>query len=149
MMRLIAILFLIVVIVSACQTRKANEVFTTEAGAINGFDPVSYFKEKEPMKGRKEFAYEWKGATWYFFSQENLNAFKNSPESYSPQYGGYCAYGTADGHKAPTQPDAWTVVNNKLYLNYNADVMAEWRKDSVNFIMKADENWDEVMKQAD
>jgi YHS domain-containing protein len=133
----------------SCNSKKANEVFITEAGAINGYDPVAYFKSNQPVKGNKEFNYEWNGATWYFSTMENLNEFKNSPEIYMPQYGGYCAYGTADGHKAPTQPDAWTVVNNKLYLNYDKDVMTQWRKDTESFIIKADENWDEVRIQPD
>lgn len=149
-MRYIAFLFLIIaIVIISCGTRKANEVFITERGAINGYDPVAYFKESQPVTGSEEFKYEWKGATWYFSNQENLNDFKSSPESYAPQYGGYCAYGTADGHKATTQPDAWTVVNDKLYLNYNKDVMNEWRKDKENFIIQADQNWDEVKKQAD
>jgi YHS domain-containing protein len=149
-MKYIAFVFLIVTVgIASCNSKKDNEVFITEAGAINGYDPVAYFEANQPVKGNKEFKYEWKNATWYFSSEANLNTFKNFPENYAPQYGGYCAYGTADGHKAPTQPDAWTVVNNKLYLNYNKDVMTEWRMNTKDFIIKADENWDEVKKQAD
>jgi YHS domain-containing protein len=93
------------------------------------------------VKGADSLAYLWEGATWLFSDMENMNAFKASPEKYAPQYGGYCAYGTADGHKAPTQIDTWTVINDKLYFNYNSKVKEMWTKDQKNFIIKADANW--------
>jgi hypothetical protein len=73
-----------------------------------------------------------------------LEAFKANPEKYAPQYGGFCAYGTSEGHKAPTQPDAWTIVNDKLYFNYNKDVKVLWNKNQSERIKKADENWIEI-----
>jgi hypothetical protein len=73
--------------------------------------------------------------------------FKSDPKKYAPQYGGYCAYGMAEGHKAATQPDAWTIVNGKLYLNYSKEVKGLWMKDQQNLIDQADKNWDEVKKQ--
>jgi len=120
---------------------QQGEVFSTTAGAISGYDAVAYFKENKPVKGKKEFAYTWRDAAWYFSSKENRDAFIADPEKFAPQYGGYCAYGTAEGHKAPTQSDAWTIVNDKLYFNYNKDVKKLWMKDQPGFIRKADENW--------
>ena len=149
---LVRIVFVFVVILNSC-TRSGNdsnkttgEVFTTEEGAINGYDAVAYFNEAMPIKGNTQFRYEWNGATWYFSSAANLDIFMTDPEKYVPQYGGYCAYGTANGHKAPTQPDAWTIVDGKLYLNYNLDVLGMWRKDKTNLINEADRNWPEVKK---
>ncbi len=126
---------------------QSSEIFTTDEGAIRGYDPVAYFISGKPMKGKKEFSTEWNGAHWSFASKENMEAFKASPEKYAPQYGGYCAYGTSEGHKAPTQPDAFTIVNDKLYLNYNMDVKARWSKDQHERIQKADKNWPTVKKQ--
>src|SRR3954453_18095032 len=100
--------FLVLSVVAMAQK---SEVFIKGDAAIRGYDPVAYFKAGKPVMGSKDFVYQWKGANWYFASQENLDAFKASPEKYAPQYGGYCAYGLADGHKAPTEPDAWTIVN--------------------------------------
>jgi hypothetical protein len=73
--------------------------------------------------------------------QANLDAFKLTPEKYAPQFGGYCAYGVSDDHKSPTDPDAWTIVDGKLYLNYNADVKTLWTKDQAGLIQKANELW--------
>jgi YHS domain-containing protein len=124
-----------------------GEVYTTKEGAIDGYDPVAFFKEQKPMKGNKEFVYDWNGAKWYFSSQANLNEFKANPEKYAPQYGGYCAYGTADGHKAPIKVHTWTVVNDKLYFNYNQDVKKLWNKNQKELILKADKNWPTVKKE--
>lgn len=126
---------------------QSSEVFTTDEGAIHGYDPVAYFTEGRPLKGKKEFSILWNGAQWSFSSKENLETFKSNPEKYSPQYGGYCAYGTSEGHKAPTQPDAYTIVNDKLYLNYNKEVKTEWSKNQKERIEKADKNWPTVKKQ--
>lgn len=120
---------------------QKSEVFTTADGAIRGYDPVAYFKDAKPVKGEKKFVYSWKSANWYFANQQNLDLFKSNPEKFAPQYGGYCAYGTAAGHKAPTEPQTWTIVNDKLYLNYNDEVKGMWVKDKPGYIKKANQNW--------
>mgnify|MGYP003575532322 CR=1 FL=1 len=130
-------------------TLAQHEVFSKSNEAIRGYDPVAYFKESMPVKGKKEFSYSWKGGIWLFSNQENLNDFKNNPEKFAPQFGGYCAYGVADGHKASTSPDAWTVFDDKLYLNYNQDVRELWRKDQSGYIKKAHENWPKVKLETD
>lgn len=121
-----------------------GEVFIKPDGAIQGYDPVAYFKESKPVKGKKEFQHEWKGATWYFSSAQNLKDFKAAPEKYAPQYGGYCAWGMSRGYKAPTSADAWTIVDGKLYLNYDTDVRKKWDGDQKGHIKKADANWPTV-----
>jgi len=123
---------------------QQSAVFNPSEGAIHGYDPVAYFKENKPVKGDKQYAYSWNSATWYFASQQNLDAFKASPEKFAPQYGGYCAYGLADGHKAPTDPQAWLIADGKLYLNYNKDVQQIWKKKQAEYIQKADKNWPQL-----
>ena len=120
---------------------QKSAVFNPTDGAIHGYDPVAYFKELKPVKGSKNYTYAWNSATWYFTSQQNLDTFKASPEKFTPQYGGYCAYGLADGHKAPTDPQAWLIADGKLYLNYNKDVQGMWKKKQAEYIQKADKNW--------
>ena len=126
---------------------QSSEVFVTDEGAIQGYDAVAYFKEGKPLKGKSEFSTLWNGAQWSFSSKQNLEMIKSNPEKYAPQYGGYCAYGTSEGHKAPTQPDAFTIVNGKLYLNYNKDVRTEWSKNKKERILQADKNWPTVKMQ--
>jgi len=126
-----------------------HEVFIKSNEAIQGYDPVAYFKESKPVKGKAAFIYSWNDAVWYFSSAENLGDFKASPEKFAPQFGGYCAYGMAEGHKAPTSPDAWTILENKLYLNNNRNVRDLWSKDLPGNIKKANDNWPSVKKDKD
>lgn len=142
--RTLSLLFALATLTAVAQK---PEVFSTKEGAIQGYDPVAFFKEGKPVIGKKELTYLYKDATWHFSTQENLNAFISDPERFAPQYGGYCAYGTASGHKSPTQPETWTIVDNKLYFNYNKDVQKLWNKDQKGLIGKANKNWPTVKKE--
>jgi YHS domain-containing protein len=140
---LAGIVLLLLPLYSFAQT---SEVFSNESGAIKGYDPVAFFTDSKAVKGTKEFSHEWYGATWHFATKKNKDLFVANPEKYAPQYGGYCAYGTADGHKAPTETDTWTIVDSKLYFNYNQNVKVAWNKDQANLIKKADEQWPKIKK---
>lgn len=118
----------------------------TDEVAIGGFDPVAYMSEQKALAGSAEFTSVYKGSTFRFQSAANRDAFAASPEKFAPQYDGYCAFGVSRGYKAVTAPDAFTVVNGKLYLNYNAEVKAMWSKDVPGYIGKADRNWATVEK---
>ncbi len=123
------------------QTSKEAQVFTTKEGAIKGYDPVSYFTIGKPEKGIKTISHSWQGSTWYFASESNKKLFVANPEKYAPQYGGYCAYGWAQGYAVKIDPNAWAIVDSKLYLNYSKGVQKDWDKDREGFIKKADANY--------
>jgi len=120
---------------------QQDEIYVKDNAAINGYDVVAYFKEGKPVKGTTDFNVSYKGASWHFATKENAELFKTNPGKYEPQYGGYCAFGCSRGYKAKTNPDAWTIVDGKLYLNYNTDVRDTWNKDQQGYIKKADANW--------
>ena len=126
---------------------SAGEFFERNGVAISGYDLVAYFDEKRPVKGVPEFRAEFRGSTFQFISAAHRDAFAADPEKFSPQYGGYCAYGTAKGYKAKIDPEAFTVVQGKLYLNYSDAVQTRWLSDIPGYIEKADVNWPEVQKQ--
>ena len=109
--------------------------------ALKGYDPVAYFTEQQPVRGKAEFTASHEGAIYRFASAANRDAFAAAPAKYVPQYGGYCAYGTASGYKAPIEPDAWTIVDGKLYLNYNQSVRSRWSGDIPGYVRKADQEW--------
>jgi YHS domain-containing protein len=139
-MKYIAIAILLLTI--ACTTRgQRAEIFSPNGKAIKGYDPVSFFLEGKALKGTDTLAYTYKDAKWLFSSRQNMEAFKANPDHYVPQYGGYCAFGTADGHKAPTETDTWTIINGKLYFNYNQQVKTLWMEDTSGMIRKADTQW--------
>jgi YHS domain-containing protein len=131
------------------QVSAQTEIFSKSNEAINGYDPVAYFTESKPVKGKNEFTFVWKESNWFFSSAKNRDLFKADPEKYAPQFGGFCAYGVSEDHKSPTSPDAWTIVDGKLYLNYNKDVKELWTKDRDSRIKVANENWLELKKEKD
>lgn len=120
-------------------------VFSTSEGAIRGYDPVAYFSEGRPVKGRNEITHSWNGATWYFSSEQNRSTFVSAPDKYAPAYGGYCAYAVANGYTATTDPDAWSVVNGRLFLNYSLGVKKRWEKNISGYIKSGDANWPGVL----
>jgi YHS domain-containing protein len=123
----------------------AGEINADSSGlALKGYDPLAYFTERKPVKGKAEFSASHEGATYRFASAANRDAFAGAPAKYAPQYGGYCAFGVAAGYKAPIEPDAWSVVDGKLYLNYSRSVRSQWSSDIPGFVRKADTNWPTV-----
>jgi len=122
-----------------------SPIFATGDGAIRGYDAVAYFTVGKPTQGSDQFTASWQGATFKFASAANLELFKVDPAAYAPQYGGYCAFAVAKGATAGTVPDAWTIVEGKLYLNYSLAVQQRWRKDVPGHIKAADRNWPAVL----
>jgi YHS domain-containing protein len=115
--------------------------FSVDGVAIRGYDPVAYFTEGKAVKGNDNLNFQWSGSRWNFSSRENLESFKADPAKFAPQYGGWCAYGCSENHKSPTDPNAFTIVQNKLYLNYNLKVKELWIKDTTSRIKAADTYW--------
>jgi hypothetical protein len=115
--------------------------------ALRGYDAVAYFREGAAVEGHAEFAHEWNGARWLFKNAENRDAFSREPEAFAPQYGGYCSYAVAHGYTADADPQAWKVVNGKLYLNYNEDVRKLWERDVPGFLQRSEQNWPQFLKQ--
>lgn len=115
--------------------------------AIRGYDTVAYFTVGKPVRGNDQFVTEYKGAKWKFSNQENLEKFKADPAKYAPQYGGYCAYGIANDSLVKIEPDQWTIVDGKLYLNYDDDINKKWKKDQQNYIKKADEKFGKLIQK--
>ena len=113
--------------------------------ALGGYDPVAYFTEGRAVKGSSAHRTEWRGATWQFAGADNLDAFVAEPERWAPAYGGYCAYAMAQGQTAKGDPEQWTIVGDRLFVNYDAEVKALWRADPETFIRQADGHWPNVL----
>jgi YHS domain-containing protein len=116
--------------------------------AIQGYDPVAYFKQNSAVKGRKEFAVYYMGITYYFSSAANKEEFKKNPAQYEPQYGGWCAYAMGSkGEKVAIDPKTYKITNGKLYLFYNKffnNTLTDWNKDERGLMSKADANWGKI-----
>ena len=117
--------------------------------AIKGYDPVAYFNQKKAIKGKKELAQTHQGVTYYFSSNENKEAFLKNPETYEPQYGGWCAFAIGDDNKkVPINPETFKIVDGKLYLFYNAyfnNTLKSWNKNESQLKAQADKNWQAII----
>lgn len=116
--------------------------------AIQGYDPVAYFKQSKAIKGKKEIATTFQGVNYYFSSQSNKDAFMKNPASYEPQFGGWCAYALgSSGDKVEINPETFKILDGKLFLFYNAyfnNTLKSWNKDEVNLKKKAETNWKKI-----
>lgn len=120
-------------------------VYATKGLAVSGYDPVAYFTDAKPVQGNPAISHDHEGAKYLFASEANRDAFKKEPAKFAPQYGGYCAWAVSQGYTAHGDPNAWTVANGKLYLNYNQSVKKGWEKDIPGHVTKADANWPTVL----
>ena len=141
MIKLIFLLVALITISVFAQTNLKNKI------AIQGYDPVAYFESNKAIEGKKGITSEFNGGIYFFSSEGNKAIFLKNPEKYLPQFGGYCAYGMSEGYKAPIQPEAFTIVDDKLYLNYNLEVKEMWLKDQKNRIAKAAKTWEKIKKE--
>ena len=121
--------------------QAAAEVNVNDGYAVHGYDVVAYFTVGAPTEGRDQFTAAYEGATYRFASAENRDRFAADPAAFAPQYGGYCAFGTAVGRKFDGDPTLWRIADGKLYLNLNKKVQQSWFTDVPGFIRGAENNW--------
>ncbi|MCK7615051.1 YHS domain-containing (seleno)protein [Roseibium sediminicola] len=128
---------------AATAAALAGERINAEPGgvAVKGYDVVAYFTPGEPTPGKAEFEYVWRDVRWRFSNKANQEAFAANPTKYAPRYGGFCAGGLALGRTSPVDPEAFVIVDGKLYLNFNKQDAKVMSADPEAVITKADENW--------
>ncbi|MGY8664162.1 YHS domain-containing (seleno)protein [Bradyrhizobium sp. UFLA05-109] len=116
--------------------------------SISGYDPVAYFTDGKPVQGKPEFEYSWHKLRWHFVSGEHRDLFTRDPNHYAPQYDGYCAMGVSETeaaqHKDIVDPEAWAIVDGKLYLTHNPYIMQIWRENAKEHVLQADRDWEVV-----
>lgn len=115
--------------------------------ALNGYDPVAFFTESKPVNGSPFISAEYKGVTYYFANEEHKKLFTAVPEEYAPQYGGYCAYGVALGKLFPVDISTWQVVDGKLYLNLNPEILKKFNEDLGGNVSKAEKHWPDLVEE--
>ena len=149
---IITAIFCFVTLLSFAQNenKRQSEFNLEKKAAIQGYDPVAYFKQGKAVKGKKELGFVFEGVIYYFSTLENKGIFIKSPMLYEPQYGGWCAFAMGDsGEKVEIDPATFKIIEGKLYLFYNAyfnNTLKSWNKDQVNLKVKADSNWRKFFK---
>lgn len=124
-------------------SKTGGEYNTLYAGlGAKGYDPVAYHTTGKATPGSDKITQDWKGVTWRFASEDNKKLFVGSPEKYAPQYGGFCSWGVAQGRLFDVDPvNGWKIVDGKLYMNFNADILKLFEADTSNLLKKAATNW--------
>lgn len=153
-MKRVIIMLLIAIISSASfaqsASKKLSEYNLENKVAIQGYDPVSYFKQGKAIKGRKEVLASFDGVVYQFSSVTNKEIFLKNPSNFEPQYGGWCAYAMgSSGEKVEINPETFKIIDGKLYLFYNAffnNTLKSWNKDEASLKGKADANWKKIIK---
>ena len=121
--------------------KEVNQpMFSSEA--INGYDPVAYTTENKAVAGNEKISHTWNDADWYFSTEENKNLFAANPEKYVPQFGGYCAFAVSKGFTANIDPNAFEVINGKVYLFADEKVKSDWMGNQVENLKTAEANWE-------
>ena len=142
--------FIISLTVAAAISAAASLVDPVEKDskgvAVKGYDVVAYFTDSRPVKGSPNFAQNWNGATWWFANADHRDQFRAAPQKFAPEYGGYCAYGVSQGHAVPIDPEAWKIIDGKLYLNYSKSVQKKWSEAIPKHIDEANRNWPTLHK---
>lgn len=124
---------------------QSARVYSNDGIAVDGTDVIAYFTEGRPVTGNAAHSVNWMGADWHFASAANRDAFAADPDAYAPQYGGYCAWAVAQGYTASTVPEAWKIVDGKLYLNFSRRIQRRWEGDIPGHIAAGDRNWPGVL----
>ncbi len=137
--------FLSVTAFAQTAVKRASQFNLENKVAIQGYDPVAYFKQGKAIKGKKEIAVSYEGVIYNFSTQAHKELFVKNPAAYEPQYGGWCAYAMgANGEKVEIDPATFKIIDNKLYLFYNAffnNTLKTWNKEEGNLKKKADVSW--------
>jgi YHS domain-containing protein len=115
--------------------------------AVSGYDPVAFFTEAKAVNGSPFISADHRGATYFFATEEHKKLFSENPARYTPQFGGYCAYGVSLGKLFPVDINTWQVRDGKLYLNLNADILKKFNADLSGNVAKAEQHWPELLKK--
>lgn len=144
------LVFLIVALIAPFAVAEQAEIWMKKRWdyAVDGYDTVAYHTQNEAIEGNDQFVTEYKGVNWRFSSAENLELFKQDPDKYRPQYGGHCAYGLGkNGVLVHGDPERWSLVDGKLYLNLNKRLQKKWSNESDFYIKHADAVWPRALTE--
>jgi YHS domain-containing protein len=120
--------------------------------AITGHNVIAYHGLSlgdKAIKGDNTYTEQWKGANWYFNSEEERERFKASPESYAPAYNGFCANALSLGEGLiRTSGEHWAVFEDQLYVFYAARGAERWLQDDYSaYKVIADREWAAIIQK--
>jgi YHS domain-containing protein len=123
------------------ESKKSKVAVDAQGVAIQGYDPVAYFKQKKPVKGSPKNQSVYQGAKFYFASAADKKEFDKSPTKYAPTYGGYCANSLRKGVLKNGDPNIFYIYKGKLYFCSTKAAAEEFEKDIDKHLIETDDNW--------
>lgn len=141
MKKLLTLALLIAAALPALSQTKSLLNLDKSGLAIQGHDPVAFFTENKPVKGKPKFVARHAGATYLFATKEHRDSFKADPAKYEPAFGGYCAFGVSKNRLIEIDVDAFQIVDGKLLMQYSKGVREDFNKDTNGNLTKANTNW--------
>lgn len=114
--------------------------------AIEGYDPVSYFIDREPRQGRPDFEYVWSGVSWYFVSAANRDVFARNPTTYAPQFGGHCLMSLSRGYLSDGKPRLYLIEALRLYFFYSTANRDAFLMSKSEALKLAEANWQNLSR---
>lgn len=137
------ILLYALLLLGAVPAKAFEEINSSYFGnlALDGYDAVSYFAETGPLPADKQFTLQWKGATWQFASESNLERFAADPGAYAPRYDGYCSNQMSLGYPSDIDAQVWRLIDGKLYLFGHEAGRVRWSTGTERHIPEADRHW--------
>lgn len=142
MTKLLTLTLLLSTLLCAEPVKPVNT--SSDGLALKGYDPVAYFTDSRPVKGLPEWESKHEGATYRFASAASRDRFQANPTKYLPQYGGYCAWAVSKGHTANISPNAWKIVDGRLFLNHPL-AKGKFERGYSTAIPNADQNWPKIL----
>lgn len=126
---------------------NANQMISNVSFSVtglSGYDPVAYFTKGTPVRGSGHHVAVVDGVTYLFANEDNQRIFEANPANFIPAFSGYCAFGVSVGKKFVADPEAWRIVDGKLYLALDFEIQRQWEKDVPEHVRKANGNWPKI-----
>lgn len=135
----------VAIFMSGCGTTHATlDTSRGEHLMLLGYDPVGYFTDARPVRGKHTIAATHEGRTYYFATAEHRGAFVAAPARYEPQYGGFCSNGAPYGVKMGSDPTQFEIRSGRLFIFGDLQGREFWLLDEADNIRHADELWPSI-----
>lgn len=144
---LFVVIWAVICLMTSVEILAAGDAVSVDADkvAIQGYDTVAYFTDGKPVKGSPAFEAVWQDARWRFANAEHRDMFSAAPETYAPRFGGFCIMAMTMGMSEKPNPEAWAIVDGKLYLasakrdfdDLNKDLAGNLQKAEAAYTLKA------------
>lgn len=108
---------------------------------FGGHCPVTYFVDSKAEKGNEEHKSAYRSYTYHLASAEKKKKFQENPETYLPQFDGFCLTGIFQNKKFPSDGKQFAIVDGKLYLFFNEPAKQQFLTNQTETIQRANGNW--------